>query len=183
MPDIQDAIDFLEEYEGFDLGESPWPTYDDNDEIHEVDWGNLFPSGPASVDPDTRLILDAWEIDISENDLEQLAGILEDSDVPDWSHDGKPAGHDVVAWYQPIHYFGHDWGIFIKESGIKGNAFRIARFLRAPKARGKNILGPLWKGLIRASFAALLLHEHFHHKIESLGFRLHVSTGYSAYLP
>jgi len=41
----------------------------------------------------------------------------------------------------------------------------------------------LSKALIRAGFAALFLHEQFHHKIESLGTRLEVVERASRYIP
>jgi hypothetical protein len=37
--------------------------------------------------------------------------------------------------------------------------------------------------IIRASFAKFYFHEHFHHKVESLGMRMHVMFGKSAYVP
>jgi hypothetical protein len=78
-----------------------------------------------------------------------------------------------------MHFFGHDWGIFIRRDCIRENSILVARFL--PK--GTPFTPTLLKALMRAGFAALFLHEQFHHKIESLGIRLHVVERSSRYGP
>jgi len=90
----------------------------------------------------------------------------------------------ICAWYQPIHYYGVNWGIFIHENYVEDNAVKIARLVNPVEL---SVLG-LNPGLrkhhaIRAALMSLYLHEYFHHKIESLGLRLHVATGHSKYLP
>jgi hypothetical protein len=99
---------------------------------------------------------------------------LEQSDwKPDW---------DKCAWYQPIHYFGENWGIFIKEECVKCAAFMIARFVE-PSVKSEVPLEDWFKALYRAGIYMYFLHEYYHHKIECLGFRLHVVERKSAYLP
>lgn len=86
------------------------------------------------------------------------------------------------AWYCPVHYFGADWGIYIREDCTIRQAFEIARHLR----RGGRWRGSRWslaQDLIRASFYAFYLHEQFHHKVESFAFRLLVSTRRDCYRP
>lgn len=84
------------------------------------------------------------------------------------------------AWYCPVHYFGPDWGIYIREDCTIRQAYEIGRHFR----RGQK--GSQWKlaeDLIRASFYAFYLHEQFHHKVESFAFRLLVATGTDRYRP
>lgn len=79
------------------------------------------------------------------------------------------------AWYSPIHYYGHDWGIYIRESCILDTAKQIALFLDPTSASA--VPSPTLIGqLLRAAFYSFYLHEQFHHKVESLGFRLLVAT-------
>jgi len=88
------------------------------------------------------------------------------------------------AWYCPIHFFGHSWGIYIRESCILSTAINIARFVdwqNLPvqfKSRQA-----ITKQLLRSAFYVYYLHEHFHHKVESLGFRLLITTGSDRYRP
>jgi hypothetical protein len=84
------------------------------------------------------------------------------------------------AWYCPVHYFGPDWGIYIREDCTIRQAYEIARHL-SRRARGSR--WQLAEDLIRASFYAFYLHEQFHHKVESFAFRLLVSTRTDCYRP
>ncbi|MDB4617700.1 hypothetical protein OAH35_00005, partial [bacterium] len=87
------------------------------------------------------------------------------------------------AWYQPIHFFGHDWGIFIRLDCLHYQAKAIAReFMRQNKAlirqHGAYQVARKCKNIFRkASFYCYYLHESYHHKVESFGFRLHVARG------
>ena len=87
------------------------------------------------------------------------------------------------AWYQPIHFFGHDWGIFIRLDCLHYQAKGIAReFKRQNKAlirqHGAYQVARKCKNIFRkASFYCYYLHESYHHKVESFGFRLHVTRG------
>jgi hypothetical protein len=31
---------------------------------------------------------------------------------------GPPPPYDILAWYQPFHYYAEDWGIFLREDAI-----------------------------------------------------------------
>lgn len=84
------------------------------------------------------------------------------------------------AWYSPIHYYGHDWGIYIRESCILDTAKQIALFLdpiSTPAVPSPALIGQL----LRAAFYSFYLHEQFHHKVESLGFRLLIATKMDRY--
>src|SRR5262249_22577883 len=89
---------------------------------------------------------------------------------------------DICGWYQPIHFFGYDWGIFIKEECVKRAALMIARFVSRAVIHSAPPLA-WFKALYRAAVYVYYLHEQYHHKIECLGFRLHVVQQRSAFLP
>jgi predicted RNA binding protein YcfA (HicA-like mRNA interferase family) len=88
------------------------------------------------------------------------------------------------AWYCPIHFFGHSWGIYIRESCILSSAKEIARFVdwRAVQQPFRR-RGSITRQLLRSAFYVFYLHEQFHHKVESLGFRLLIATGTDRYRP
>jgi predicted RNA binding protein YcfA (HicA-like mRNA interferase family) len=79
---------------------------------------------------------------------------------------------DVLGWYQPIHFFASNWGIFIRESALIDLARDLAPYF-APFIDRRTLADHV-AVLIRAAFAFVFLHEHYHHKIESLAIRLHV---------
>lgn len=85
------------------------------------------------------------------------------------------------AWYCPIHFFGYGWGIYIREKCILSQAQDIAAFVNWDKVNEPSFL--IARDLLRCSFYVFFLHEQFHHKVESLGFRLLISTGADRYRP
>jgi hypothetical protein len=181
MPSVSNIVSFLDKYNALELGGSPWPSYDESDgDIYHFDWPGFF----DNADDDN--LADIWVPRIGGflNDLGRNLGqgnLGPDSDrgVSYEEEESRPTW-DVCAWYQPIHYFGMDWGLFVKENCMLQEALEIAKFLPY------YVLGwPLWRiGLevIRASFSILYLHEHYHHKMESLGLRLQVVELKSRYL-
>jgi predicted RNA binding protein YcfA (HicA-like mRNA interferase family) len=85
------------------------------------------------------------------------------------------------AWYCPVHFFGHGWGIYIRESCILSHALDIATFVD-----WRDVHVPHWdiaRHLLRSAFYVFFLHEQFHHKVESLGLRLLISTASDRYRP
>jgi predicted RNA binding protein YcfA (HicA-like mRNA interferase family) len=88
------------------------------------------------------------------------------------------------AWYCPIHFFGHGWGIYIREQCVLAFAVEIASFVDWGKVdKAKTPPSSIAQQLLRSAFYAMFLHEQFHHKVESLGFRLLVATGTDRYRP
>jgi hypothetical protein len=83
------------------------------------------------------------------------------------------------AWYSPIHYFGHGWGIYIREGCVLSVAADIAAFVDWPRVHLSSTT--IARQLLRTAFYAFFLHEQFHHKVESLGLRLLVSTDSDRY--
>lgn len=119
-----------------------------------------------------------------------LREIIDISTNGGWPNDGllgrvlgraveQPEPH--CAWYCPIHFFGHGWGIYIRESCILSHALNIASFVHWPSMHLPQSV--IARDLLRSAFYVFFLHEQFHHKVESLGFRLLVSTGTDRYRP
>jgi hypothetical protein len=189
MPSDSEIIDLLKKYWALKLGESPWPTYNPNEgERHRVDWESLFPGLRGRRQLEEQRIWDIqddrwnpeWErefVSALQNDLNR-----EEPTDSELEEIGKTMLWDVCAWYQPIHFCAEHWGIYIREDCILRQARLICRFIPWPARRRGSLTG-LAKCLIRASVYAFFLHEHYHHKIESLGLRLHVVDRKSCYLP
>ncbi len=183
MTDVDDIITFLDKAGAIQLGESPWRSYEPEDELHLLDWDTLFRPlvdgerwNPEQSDNDGfgRLVDDLRNSLPNNNNLNAAGSRVElNSEV-------KPSGWDTCAWYQPIHFFGYDWGIFIRQDCVKQQAKQILEFI---KKRPISLSGwiSLAKSLIRASVAILFLHEHYHHKVECLGLRFHVVDRRASY--
>ena len=153
-------------------------TYGYEDEVNEIDWDKLWSS------PD-KFGEDPWLLTNSDVIGEILGGIGRIDNPRPWPSDvgnSDAAIWDVCAWYQPIHFFAYDWGIFIREDCLIKQASRIAAFL-PPSHQPLMSSAQYATMLLKASFAAFYFHEHFHHKVESFGVRLHVVSGVSKYLP
>ncbi len=161
--------------------ESPWPTHDGD--VAPVDWGGLFPGrgrGGVEIVDD----LDPWQPPLDDEFLGELAERAGSKPPPGSGADagGVAVLPDVCAWYQPIHFHGLDWGIFVKEDCLLRLALQISPFAPA-RRRTRYETYVLAKALIRAAFAALFLHEHYHHKTESYALRLHVVERLPRYVP
>jgi len=188
MPSDSEIINLLKKYNALKPGESPWPTYNSNEEErYRVDWDSLFPRlrGRRQVEERTWDIQDdrwnpAWDREFLgslQNDLNR-----EEPTADELEEIGKTLLWDVCAWYQPIHFFAGHWGIYIREDCMLRQARLISRFIPLHVKRSGSLTG-LAKCLIRASVYSFFLHEHYHHKIESLGLRLLVVDRKSCYLP
>ena len=166
-----------------ELTESPPRENYSPDDSFLVDWDKLFPKKSQRGNNNFDWEFNDLDWDLSLDDLDQaFFGEISEAlnlDPPQLDETDKPLNWDILAWYQPIHFFGDKWGIFITEEGIRKIAVQVARFMPS----GTMISPFLVKALIRAGFTALFLHEQFHHKIESFGIRLHVIEKTSRYLP
>jgi hypothetical protein len=98
--------------------------------------------------------------------------------------DTYEAPEPLCAWYCPIHYFGHGWGIYIRERCIFHVALDIAAHVDWATVKALGLRpAEIVRQLLRSAFYIFFLHEQFHHKVESLGFRLLVTTGSDRYRP
>lgn len=149
MPSTPDVLELLDRHGVFDqyqMPDIPWPeVHHGTEDVYLIDWRRLFQGDQARY-PDYF-----WD-----------DGLLPPPMPVD---DGLDAGGapDVLAWYQPIHFYGPDWGIYIREDGITRVASRISR---AAAGRMSSL------ECVRAAIATLFLHEAYHHKVESFSIRL-----------
>lgn len=69
--------------------------------------------------------------------------------------------------------------MYIREGCILSLPKDIASFVKWGTVRASSWL--IASQLLRSAFYVFFLHEQFHHKVESLGFRLLISTGPDRY--
>lgn len=188
MGDMTDKIvDFLIKENALRPGGSPWPSRGVDETVFRVDWRALFPSSkPFRDGAEWELYgADSWpRLELSDDflgEIEEAFGARPPEGEA--SAERARAKWDICAWYQPVHFFGHDWGIFIREDCARRLAVWIARFMSGLQRPSGNSLTLLAKALLRAAVYAYFLHEHYHHKVECLGLRFHVVDRTSRYLP
>jgi predicted RNA binding protein YcfA (HicA-like mRNA interferase family) len=145
-----------------------WPDLGDADAVHPIDFDSLgrdtsqpSDSAPDFVESPRGIHVAEETIDAVLSGPNRLRG-----------RDNAVLPPDVLGWYQPIHFFASNWGIFIRESALvdlaRDLAPRFAPFIdRRPLPHHVAVL-------VRAAFGYVFLHEHYHHKIESLAIRLHI---------
>ena len=108
--------------------------------------------------------------------------ILEDLDSrhEEWPIETIPLSleHHILAWYQPIHYYQENWGVYILASGLEA----VMKSLTSHCLRFEAQANPRFKSEIKyAAWQILFLHEEFHHKVEMLSVRLAASSGSHKY--
>jgi predicted RNA binding protein YcfA (HicA-like mRNA interferase family) len=89
----------------------------------------------------------------------------------------------ACAWYCPMHYFGADWGIYIRENCMLHVARDVAIIMGRRGLIKPMPVARLATQALRAGFYALFLHEQFHHKVESAGFRMLINSKTDRYRP
>lgn len=89
-----------------------------------------------------------------------------------------PGAVEALAWYLPFHYYGPDWGIYIKEDEVLNFAAYIKMRLGGGPPDPRET-----QQLCRVALSILYLHEAFHHKVESFATRLEISRLSAVYLP
>jgi len=195
-PNDTEIIRFLEENNALVLDrpsdQQPWPSVTDDDLLSPVDYDVMFPTNSRENSNLNDNLDDDLLIENVPGELLDLAGDLffnqggrnTITTLPEpltASEDNSI--FDVLAWYQPIHFYGADWGIFVKQEAIVGIAEMISTYYRASRrklgSRATNDPHALTHrriaaALERAAFYLLFLHEHYHHKTESFSIRLHV---------
>jgi hypothetical protein len=165
VPDIADIIGMLDRDGALHLDEDaseygPWPEPRRGEAIYPVDFDALAPDD-RSTDESPGLDVPGSLTDVILSGEPGLRG--RNNAVP---------SPDVLAWYQPIHFFANRWGIFIREAALVDLARDLAPQFQ-PFTYRRSAAAHV-AALLRAGFAFLFLHEQYHHKIESLAIRLHV---------
>jgi hypothetical protein len=172
LNDIE-VLETLDAY-GFTIrAKTPWRAGDPDEwESYPLEIGELpdfsrnrIDDGSFSEIPNVE---DPWGI-VSQK-IEDLASAV--GPLP------PPRSPDAMAWYLPFHYFGPDWGIYIKEASVLEIAGSIKSRLGGPLPTSDEAMQ-----LTRASLSVLYLHEAFHHKVESFATRLEISRLDRVYLP
>ncbi len=161
----------------------PWddPDWVDH-EVIGVDWDKTmgrFERSRGDFEPDI-----GWP-DISPNGFVPDAfgsGAPRDADgleSEDSSTTASMAGRrpEICAWYQPIHFYGSDWGIYVYSECIRQVGSDIGRWL----PRGTLWTPRLGMELQLAAFLTFYLHEAFHHKTEALAIRYQITRMASHY--
>jgi predicted RNA binding protein YcfA (HicA-like mRNA interferase family) len=167
MPSLPEVIDFLDGHEALRLGEAPdvWPILPEDDDTFEVDWTRLFPTRVADRGFEDWELFGNDDWDLPAEAIDRIGGA---TPVTSDTHAQAP-GWDRCAWYQPIHFHGFAWGLYLYDECIIDVAAALYDALGRPP-----LTTPLAKTLTRAGFATLFLHEQYHHKTESIAIRLHV---------
>ncbi|MDN5760021.1 MAG: hypothetical protein L0H59_16090 [Tomitella sp.] len=181
MADVADIIGMLDRDNALRLDEKrgdygTWPEPGDSEVALPVDFDGLGRDSPEMEDE-----LAPTSLDYQHPTVRESRGIFVRSDIADAvltgdaglrDRDNAFPPVDVLAWYQPIHFFANNWGVFIREKSLFHLAADLApRFTRFEDRRSRYAHVAV---LLRAAFAYTFLHEHYHHKIESLAIRLHV---------
>ena len=188
---IYDVLDVLRARGILPL-EDDWPEADlpgigeigENEAIYATSIAEVLPQdeepldSPGIFDLDEPRMREWWE---------QIQGVIDEPN-------GEPArrSRDRIrerseppethcAWYCPIHFFGHGWGIYIRENCILSTAIDIAAFVDWPSVHLSK--WEIARQLLRSAFYVFFLHEQFHHKVESIGFRLLIARGSDCYRP
>ncbi|MHD0279562.1 hypothetical protein [Rhodococcus aetherivorans] len=168
------------------------PRTDDGDRVALVKWKILAPPARnASRDGEFDHDIygdEEWSPDFPEDWVQAIDDALESGEAPSGpeapcgTEAARGATHSVsphrCAWYVALHHSSTSFGIYIREACVLKRAVRIAA--RLP--RGTPRSGTLLRSVYRAAAYELFLHEQFHHKIESFGFRLLVVENAPKYL-
>ena len=162
------VIDTLDRYNLLRLGEDPTPDRDLNDwDTYPYDIANSGTSDNEVVtNTETRTYRPNWERvrrQITSRKREFLPPV---DDV------------DALAWYLPIHFYGPEWGIYVREDAIEMLAGYIYDRLPAPTGSISET-----EQLFQAAAWVLYLHEAFHHKAESFAIRLEIARLQPVYIP
>ncbi|MHB1430537.1 MAG: type II toxin-antitoxin system HicA family toxin [Streptosporangiaceae bacterium] len=153
-------------------GPSSWPRVSDADDTYPINWREVEGRSQGHLEHlvDANPEFDRWER--VRDELQLLARQRGGRDVP-------PPLFDVDAWYQPIHYFGGHWGIFIRESAVRSLTVTILNGIDANRRYDLDVM----QGALRQALAVYFLHEMFHHKVESFAIRLEIVERVPRYLP
>ena len=169
-----EVINTLDHYNFLNLGGDPTPGRDIDDWIIE----------PLDISdfPDARNDEIMSNIDVPRRDVENYEineGRLRDVIVNTTRRDlPPPTDIDALAWYLPIHYYGPEWGIYLREDAIEAFAGHIWDRLRQRTGSSRE-LRQVWQ----AAAFTLYLHEAFHHKMESFAIRLEMARLQRTYIP
>jgi predicted RNA binding protein YcfA (HicA-like mRNA interferase family) len=206
---IENVVSFLADEEALRFSESPWPTVPPEEQATPIDWHTGFPprsrrppmdgeplveavaqamvteggfEDDAILNPHWNSDNDPWHVDLPEDLIGAIREAIENPER--YREPERGLRVDVCAWYQPIHFFGHDWGIYSREDCLKAMAVQIAAYVsRRPGAIAAPVQASLAKACLRGALGLYFLHEQYHHKTECFGIRNHVVLSRQVYVP
>ena len=158
-----------------------------------IEWlkteGELELSSKPIEKPDIGINVSNQELVPIENleALEKLFSVKDKSSVGDFLSvqqewplepvDVPPDIH-VIAWYQPIHFYGENWGVYILKSGLQ----EIMESIASRCSKSERLSNPNFARDIKyASWIFIQLHEEFHHKVELFAIRSAAMSGVHKY--
>ena len=172
--ETEEVVDTLDRLDLLELaGDSPWPEVNDGYDVYPIDWRAVeseTPTDETAVDTADDEGGGSWQRVESELRSRLRAG------------GGTPPPVDILdvqAWYQPIHYFGLAWGIYIREEAV----LHLAAYLlqAAPEKRRFDV--DVMLGAIRMGLGVIYLHEAFHHRMEWFATGLEIVEHEKRYCP
>lgn len=182
MADVAGIIEMLDRDDALRLDEKrgdygAWPEVGDSEVALPVDFDGLGRDNPAMDEQlaDITTFVGQYPSGRESSGISvgsDVANAVLTGDAGVRSRDNAFPPADVLAWYQPIHFFASNWGVFIREKSLIDLAADLAPRFESFIARRSRYAHVAV--LLRAAFAYVFLHEHYHHKIESLAIRLHV---------
>lgn len=103
---------------------SPWPEYEsEQGDVYLVEWRGMF--GELRGEPVVQSLDDP---ELADEVAEAIgSGPLTKTRDVEAARSRRP---EVCAWYQPIHFHGLGWGIFVSEPCLRSIAVDIARWRR-----------------------------------------------------
>ena len=201
--DINEAINILSDYginahddeftadaeEASEIG-----SIGENEIVHDLSLDDLQAFGELETSELEEIIHDNEKL---KENFDQVREILEriHNHGIDWDKavsELKPIKppESICAWYAPIHYFGNAWGIYIREECWLDTAVNFSFHAGSwgnhdlvNKLFSRYSIYQIYAQILRCGFYYYFLHEQFHHKIESLGFRHLIATGSDRYRP
>jgi predicted RNA binding protein YcfA (HicA-like mRNA interferase family) len=153
-------------------GSSSWPQLSDEDDTYPIDWREIEGRSHGYQE-------DSTYVDPGLNRWGRVRDELQLIERQPGERDRPPPLFDVDAWYQPIHYFGRHWGIFIRESAVLILTSVILERIEESRRYDLDVM----LGALRQALAVYFLHEMFHHKVESFAIRLEIVERIPRYLP
>ena len=79
-----------------------------------------------------------------------------------------PSDIHVIAWYQPMHFYGENWGVYILKSGLQD----VMRSIASHCSKSERLSNPNFARDVKyAAWIFIQLHEEFHHKVELFAIR------------
>ena len=180
---ISDLLDVLSDF-GIEPGDSDLAELPEVGEIHEGE--TVYTTSIANVlggagDDEGLPGLDQGRLRDWRRRFEEIFGGMTSTPPSRGWERPRESIEPHCAWYCPVHFFGYGWGIYIRETCVLSAALDVAQCVNWGKYTDS--FGKAMCEILRSAFYVFFLHEQFHHKVESIGFRFLVATASDRYRP